>query len=127
LLNKFNIQTTLHLAKNRSKNPALKYKLDGYRIYVKAISMPTLIKLVEPYIIPSMKYKLGTHFTSKGRINIDNNIPVKIFDKETNISKIYSSTTLAANDLKLHQSSVSRYVKKNANYLFKDRYLITKI
>lgn len=127
LLNKYNIHTTLHAAKNRSKDPNLKFKLGEYRIYVKAMSMPTLIKLVKPYIIPSMKYKLGTSFTENETIKFDNSIKIKVLDLKTNTFKIYLSTSLAANDLKLHQSSLSRYIRKNLIHPFKGRYIITQI
>ena len=44
---KFNIKSTLH--KNQ----------DNFLLYIKAESMPTLKKLLEPYLIRSMYYKLG--------------------------------------------------------------------
>ena len=55
LLNKFNIKSNLHLARNRSNK-------EQYRIYIVAKSMPTLINLVLPYMCPSMLYKLGHKF-----------------------------------------------------------------
>lgn len=51
LFNKFGIKTSLH-AKGTKDN---KY----HHIYIKAESRNILIKLIEPYIIPSMKYKIG--------------------------------------------------------------------
>ena len=47
LENKFNIKSSLH------KNNA------NYQLYIKAESMPLLKKLVLPYVVPSMHYKLG--------------------------------------------------------------------
>lgn len=44
---KFNIKSTLH--KNQ----------DNFVIYIVAESMPRLKKLLKPYLIPSMYYKLG--------------------------------------------------------------------
>lgn len=35
---------------------------DQYCIYIIADSMPTLVNIVKPYIIPSMKYKFGKYF-----------------------------------------------------------------
>ena len=47
LENKFNIKSSLQ------KNNA------NYQLYIKAESMPLLKKLVLPYVVPSMHYKLG--------------------------------------------------------------------
>ena len=47
LENKFNIKSSLH------KNNA------NYQLYIKSESMPLLKKLVLPYVVPSMRYKLG--------------------------------------------------------------------
>ena len=47
LENKFNIKSSLQ------KNNA------NYELYIKAESMPLLKKLVLPYVVPSMHYKLG--------------------------------------------------------------------
>ena len=44
---KFNIKSTLH-----------KYQ-GNYQLYIKLESMPLLKKLLEPYILPNMRYKLG--------------------------------------------------------------------
>lgn len=55
LLNKFNIKSNLHFARNRSNK-------EQYRIYIVAKSMPTLINLVLPYMCLSMLYKLGHKF-----------------------------------------------------------------
>lgn len=49
LLNKYNIKSTIH--KTGTDNQ--------YNIYIWTESMPTLVNLVKPYIIPSMKYKFG--------------------------------------------------------------------
>nr|YP_008475107.1 hypothetical protein H731WILSUA-L_006 [Cyberlindnera suaveolens]AGS44436.1 hypothetical protein H731WILSUA-L_006 [Cyberlindnera suaveolens] len=57
LLTKFNIETNLHNAGNG--------KPDQYRIYVTAKGMTKLIPLIEGYIIPSFKYKLGPKYTKK--------------------------------------------------------------
>lgn len=54
LLNKYNIETSLHNAGNNKNNK--------YRIYIKAKSMPIIIKLIKPYIHPSFNYKLGKKF-----------------------------------------------------------------
>ena len=44
---KFNLKSTLH--KNNKK----------YQLYIKQESLPLLKKLTLPYILPSMRYKLG--------------------------------------------------------------------
>jgi hypothetical protein len=61
LYNKYNIKTTI--VQQRVKK---QITLDGtfceipqYVIYVTAASMPTLIHLILPYMVPSMLYKLG--------------------------------------------------------------------
>lgn len=51
LKNKYNINATIH--KTGVKNQ--------YNIYISIDSMPILVKLVKPYIIPSMKYKFGKY------------------------------------------------------------------
>lgn len=48
---KYNIKSTIH------KTGAI----DQYNIYILSNSMPILVNLIKPYIIPSMKYKLGNY------------------------------------------------------------------
>lgn len=55
LLSKYNIKSTLHHAKNKSKK-------EQYRIYIVAESMPHLVNIVKPYMCTSMLYKLGNRF-----------------------------------------------------------------
>ena len=52
LKNKFNLSAALVSIKKKNKN-------FYYRVRVNKSSMPHLIELVKPYIIPSMVYKLG--------------------------------------------------------------------
>lgn len=47
----YNIESTIHKTG----------VIDQYNIYILSTSMPVLVKLVKPYIIPSMKYKLGKY------------------------------------------------------------------
>ena len=49
MLKKFNLKTSLH-----------KQKQNHWRIYIASESMTHFKSLVEPYILPSMMYKLGT-------------------------------------------------------------------
>lgn len=51
LKSKYNINASIH--KTGVK--------DQFNIYIFVDSMPTLVKLIKPYIIPSMKYKLGEY------------------------------------------------------------------
>lgn len=48
---KYNIKSNIH------KTGAI----DKYNIYILSDSMPILVNLIKPYIIPSMKYKLGNY------------------------------------------------------------------
>lgn len=48
---KYNIKSTIH------KTGAI----DQYNIYILSESMPILVNLIKPYIVPSMKYKLGNY------------------------------------------------------------------
>jgi ubiquinol-cytochrome c reductase cytochrome b subunit len=48
---KYNIKSTIH------KTGAI----DQYNIYILSDSMPILVKKIKPYIVPSMKYKLGNY------------------------------------------------------------------
>ena len=48
---KYNIKSTIH------KTGAI----DQYNIYILPDSMPILVKKIKPYIVPSMKYKLGNY------------------------------------------------------------------
>ena len=52
---KFGLQTTRQLLSKKGGNSPK----DKYSVYFRASSMPILRELVLPYIIPSMKYKLG--------------------------------------------------------------------
>ena len=52
LFNKFGLKTSIQSGNN---------KYDQYVIYIWAESMSTLVNIVKPYIIPSMKYKLGKY------------------------------------------------------------------
>lgn len=45
---KYNIKSTIHKTGT----------IDQYNIYILSSSMPTLVNIVKPYIVPSMKYKL---------------------------------------------------------------------
>jgi hypothetical protein len=49
-LSKYNIKVNIQSAGNSSK--------DQYIIYVPVDSMPKLVKIIKPYIHPSMKYKI---------------------------------------------------------------------
>ena len=51
LTNKFNLITTMHLEKRGDNN--------YYSIYVNKKSLPLFIKIVKPFLLPSMYYKLG--------------------------------------------------------------------
>lgn len=51
LKNIYNIESTIHKTG----------KDDQYAIYILYKSMPTLVNIVKPYIIPSMKYKFGKY------------------------------------------------------------------
>jgi len=52
---KFDLDCTIQLlSKGKGNTPK-----DKYSIYIKVASLPKLRKLVLPYMIPSMKYKLG--------------------------------------------------------------------
>lgn len=51
LFHKFNIRSTIHKTG----------KVNQYNIYILNESMPILVNLVKPYIIPSMKYKFGKY------------------------------------------------------------------
>lgn len=51
LKNIYNIDSTMH--KTGSDNQ--------YNVYIISHSMPTLVNIVKPYIIPSMKYKFGKY------------------------------------------------------------------
>lgn len=51
LFHKFNIKSTIHKTG----------KANQYNIYILNESMPILVNLVKPYIIPSMKYKFGKY------------------------------------------------------------------
>lgn len=53
LATKYNLKTSINLA-GSSKN-------DQYTLYVSSFSMKTLVLIVKPYIIPSMKYKFGSY------------------------------------------------------------------
>lgn len=63
LISKFNLSASLIIL--RKKNISSLYSLNDennnfyYRIRINKSSLPTLIKLVKPYFIPSMYYKLG--------------------------------------------------------------------
>jgi hypothetical protein len=50
--NKFSLKVSIQSGNNKS---------DQYVIYILAESMFTLVNIVKPYIIPSMKYKLGKY------------------------------------------------------------------
>ncbi|MBY3556052.1 hypothetical protein HGI15_22200 [Modestobacter lapidis] len=63
LYNKYGIVTTIHNAGNKDKESHLIQ--EHFRIYIRAKSMPTLINLIDPFMIPSMKYKLGTRYYKK--------------------------------------------------------------
>jgi len=52
LYNKFGLKASIQSNNN---------KYDQYIIYIWAESMSTLVNIVKPYIIPSMKYKLGKY------------------------------------------------------------------
>lgn len=52
---KFNLDCTVQLLSKKGGNRPK----DKYAIYIKVISLPKLRELTVPYIIPSMKYKLG--------------------------------------------------------------------
>ena len=51
LTNKFNLITTMHLEKRGDNN--------YYSIYVNKKSFPLFIKIVKPFLLPSIYYKLG--------------------------------------------------------------------
>lgn len=48
---KYNIKSSIHKTG----------VIDQYNIYILSESMPILVNLIKPYIIPSMKYKLGNY------------------------------------------------------------------
>jgi hypothetical protein len=51
LYNKYNIKANIHKTGS----------IDQYNIYILSDSMPSLVNLIKPFIIPSMKYKLGNY------------------------------------------------------------------
>ena len=51
LKNIYNIDSNIHLTGVNNQ----------YNIYIIASSMPLLVNIVKPYIIPSMKYKFGKY------------------------------------------------------------------
>ena len=51
LKNKFNITVTVH---SGGKNK-------GYTLYISTSSMPTFSKIIKPYMLPSLYYKLGNY------------------------------------------------------------------
>lgn len=61
---KYNIKSTIH--KTGTIDPPLR---GAYNIYILSNSMPTLVNIVKPYIIPSMKYKLLPSPPSGGHYN----------------------------------------------------------
>lgn len=52
LENKYNIRTSIHVAGGKSK---------GYILYIYKSSMQNFSKIVKPYILPSLLYKLGDY------------------------------------------------------------------
>ena len=51
LKNKYNLTCSIQSAGAKSQ----------YYIYIWVESMPDLVKIVKPYIVPCMKYKFGNH------------------------------------------------------------------
>lgn len=57
-----------------------KYKIECYRAYgkklqIRAKSVPTFMELIEPFIIPSMAYKLSPKWVKKRNSSLDNSLP----------------------------------------------------
>ena len=119
LLNKLNIKSNLHEAKNKI------YKPDQFRIYIVAKSMPRLRNIVTPYFIPSMLYKL---FDNKSKTPKDNRPKrIQVTDTVTNITTVYSSLRQLNNNSSLSRSGIATHLRKKETKLYKSKYIIIEL
>lgn len=59
LNNKFKLKTTIHKRLKFINVSSNEINSIYYSIYINKVSVPKLINIVKPYIIPTMLYKLG--------------------------------------------------------------------